>query len=142
MVNPESNRSATRKIMLLPSVSMCVLIFACKDVATIWSTEVPSPDGQWLATARTDQYGGPGTAGLLTTVYLKRTERPPPPIQILMFSQNTASIDLKMNWLTPSQLEVTYRGEATLDFQAVKCAGVDISMQNLSNAPSASRRDR
>jgi hypothetical protein len=43
-----------------------------------------------------------------------------------------------MEWLTPTHLNVTYGehprvGEhVSLDFQVVKCAGVDISVQDLS----------
>jgi hypothetical protein len=82
--------------------------------------------------ARTDQYSGPGNAGLYTTVFLKHTKGPKDPIEVLLFTQDAKSIDLKMNWLTPSHLEVTYRQPARLDFQAVKCAGVDISVRDLS----------
>jgi hypothetical protein len=37
-----------------------------------------------------------------------------------------------MNWLTPTHLELTYKGRRTLDFEAVKCHGVDISVRELS----------
>ena len=38
-----------------------------------------------------------------------------------------------MNWLTPSHLEVTYKQPAEIDFQAIKCGGVEISVQDVSN---------
>jgi hypothetical protein len=40
---------------------------------------------------------------------------------------------LGYNWLTPKHLDLTYKGRRTLDFQAVKCAGIDISLRSLSN---------
>jgi hypothetical protein len=51
-------------------------------------------------------------------------------------------MNLKMEWLTPTHLEVTYGpggspgDEVNLDFQVVKIAGIDISVRGLSN-PSA-----
>jgi hypothetical protein len=41
-------------------------------------------------------------------------------------------ISVEMKWLTPTHLELTYKGHRTLDFQAVKCFGVDISVRDLS----------
>ncbi len=83
--------------------------------------------------ALTEQHSGPGNAALQTTVFLRHVNGPQSPIEILLFTQDAKSIDLKMNWPTPSHLEVTYRQPAMLDFQAVKCAGVDISVRDLSN---------
>jgi len=131
-----ANRFAILATMLLLSISLCSLISGCRDVATIWSTEVLSPDGQWHAIASTDEYGGPGTAGLQTTVSLRPSKGSQTPIQILLFTQNEKSIDLQMKWLSPSHLEVTYKRHPSLDFQAIKCAGIDISVQDLSNTTS------
>lgn len=133
-----SSRSAIHKGMLLLTIAVCALLTSCKNGTTIWSTEVRSPDGQWRTIARTDQYSGPGNAGLLTTVYMKRIKGPQEPIQILLFEQDAKSIDLKMNWLTPSHLEVTYKQPAVIDFQAIKCGGVDISVRDLSNGTTSS----
>jgi len=133
-VKPDAgSRSAFRETMLLLIVSVCVLLYGCSSVSTIWSSEVRSPDGRWVAMALTEQHGGPGNAALQTTVFLRHVKGPQSPIEILLFTQDAKSIDLKMNWPTPSHLEVTYRQPAILDFQAVKCAGVDISVRDLPN---------
>jgi hypothetical protein len=134
------SRSALRKTMLLVAVSVCALLSGCSNVATIWSTEVRSPDGRWLAIAHTDQYSGPGNAALLTTVFLKHTKGPKSPIEVLLFMQDTKSIDLKMNWPTASHLEVSYKQPAVIDFQAIKCGGVDISVQDVSSGAVSSSR--
>jgi hypothetical protein len=132
------SRNAIRNVILFLTISVCAALLACKNAVTIWSTEVQSPDGRWLATARTDQYSGPGNAALLTTVQLKRTQGPKDPIEVLLFMQDAKSIDLKMNWPTPSHLEVTYKQPAVIDFQAIKCGGVDISVRDLSNGTTSS----
>jgi hypothetical protein len=119
-------------------VSLCVLLSGCSNVATIWSTESRSPDGRWVARAVTEQHSGPGNALLQTTVLLKHTKGPKEPIEVLLFTQDAKSIDLKMSWLTPSHLEVTYEQPAEIDFQAIKCGGVDISVRDLSNGTMSS----
>lgn len=121
-------------VMLVLTLSACALLSSCSNVATIWSTEVRSPDGRWLAKALTEHHSGPGNALLQTTVFLKHSKGPKEPIEVLLFTQDAKSIDLKMNWLTPSHLEVTYKQPAVIDFQAIKCGGVDISVQDVSNA--------
>jgi len=129
----KGSRSALRKRMFVLTVSVCALLSGCSNVATIWSTEVRSPDGRWIARALTEQHSGPGNALLQTTVLLKHTKGPKEPIEVLLFTQDAKSIDLKMNWLTPSHLEVTYKQPAEIDFQAIKCGGVEISVQDVSN---------
>jgi hypothetical protein len=121
------------KVLWLMAVSLCALVSGCKDAATIWSTESGSPDGRWVASAHTDQYGGPGTAGILSTVTLRQVKGRQDKIEVLQLSQNATSVDLKLNWLTPSHLEITYKQPASVDFQAIKCGGIDISIRDLSS---------
>ena len=114
-------------------VLLCCLMACGKDAATIWSTESNSPDGRWVAIARTDQYGGPGTAGIQTTVFLKQTKGRPDETKILLLSQGTADVDLRLNWLTPAHLEIIYRQSTSVDFEAIKCDGIDISVRESSS---------
>ena len=62
-------------------------------------------------------------------------------MQILSFSNESAYpagiTNVEMNWVTASHLEVTYKGHATLQFQVVKYAGIDISVRDLSNMTDA-----
>jgi hypothetical protein len=113
-------------------VAACSLVLSgCDDSATIWSAEKASPDGVWVADASTKQYGGPGTAGIVTTVSLKRTKGSQAPINILVFQQPSKLIDLTLNWTDSTHLEVSYHN-AEIDFQAVKCGGVSISVKDTS----------
>jgi hypothetical protein len=133
----------TRKLKrTLPFVFFCMLLcigvgFGCrKGVETIWAAEIKSPDGQWLAKAQTDQRSGFGTDGAVTAVYLQPSNGARPPVQVLSFSQNqnaqTSLIDLKMKWVDGKHLEVSYKEHPNLDFQAVRYAGIDISVRDLS----------
>ena len=61
-------------------------------------------------------------------VRLKRTSGPSDEITILSFSNESQVADLKLDWVGPRHLNVSYPSYAGLDFQAVKCAGIDISV--------------
>jgi len=57
---------------------------------------------------------------------------------IFAFSEGRADdMRVKMTWLSPTQLELTYEGQHTIDFQAVKYARVDINVRNSAFASSA-----
>lgn len=146
-MNHESCFSAIYKAILLVIIGVSLLPSGCRDNAhpTIWTAEVRSPDGLFLAIARTDQNGGFGSASIDTMVFLKQASQPP--VMVLAFDceglarrayvlDNKANaggtINLTMQWVAPSQIEVTYNGHATLSFQAVKYAGIAISLRDLS----------
>jgi|SRR5208282_3785275 len=138
MKTVSGGRFAIRTAIALMVIAVCVLGSGCQDVGTTWSAEARSPDGLWLATARSQQWGGLGTAYDATTVYLKWIKGSQPPTQVLGFSHQYATMNLNMEWLTPTHLEVTYGPSASpgdhvsLDFQAIKCGGIDISVRDLS----------
>jgi len=117
-----------------------VLASGCNDVATIWSQEVPSPDGRWVATAQTVQGGGPGTAFLDTSVYVKQKSKAP--TKVLGFDQQSARVvNLKMEWVTSTHLDVTYglsepSGRVSLYLQVVKIAGIEVTAHEVLSPPS------
>jgi hypothetical protein len=111
--------------------------------------EVRSPDGLWIASARTIQNGGFGSAHIDTIVYLKQSNVSQPPTEVLGFSclgpaprpyvldnaNAGGTIDLTMKWITPSHLDVTYDRHPNLSFQVVKYGGINISVRDLSSEP-------
>lgn len=117
---------------------VCLAVVGCQDKATIWSAESVSPDGNWRAMAHTDQYGGPGTARVQTIVLLKRTNMTGASIEILEFENDSANppgiTAVKMDWLTPSHLQVSFGRQAHLYFQVVKSAGIEISVRDNSSS--------
>ena len=131
---------------LLVLLGLCIVEGGCQDVATTWSAEARSPDGRWLATARTQQWGGPGTAYDATTVSLKSLDTSRSPTQVLVFSHQYATIDLKMQWLDSTHLDVTYGpsqrpgDHVSIDLQIVKVSGIEISARELSGAAKGSTR--
>ena len=130
-------------------IGVCLLASGCQDAPTIWMTEVRSPDGLWIASARTIQNGGFGSAHIDTIVYLKQSTVSNRPTEVLRFSclgpaprpyvldnaNAGGTIDLTMKWVTPSHLDVTYDRHPNLYFQVAKYGGIDISTRDLSSEP-------
>jgi hypothetical protein len=118
----------------------CVVLSgcSCKSSEKIWSAEARSPDGKMLASARTDARSGFGTGYIGTVVHLNWTKGSRPPMEILRLSDDyempSEEISVEMKWLTPTHLELTYKGHRTLILQAAKCEGVDISVRDLSTS--------
>jgi hypothetical protein len=80
-----------------------------------------------------------------TFVYLKWVRGSQPPVQILGFSHEYGTMNLKMEWVTPKHLNVIY-GESgrpgdsvEIEFQAIKCGGVEISVQHVNVATTSVR---
>lgn len=118
----------------------CVLLLFCGcKAAPTWSAESRSPNGRMIATAEVFNNGGFASPGPSTTfVYLKGTTGSQKAMLIFAFSEGpTDGMRVQMAWLSPTQLELTYEGQHTIDFQAVKYAGVDISVRNSTRANSA-----
>ena len=93
----------------------------------------PIPDGKMIATAYTIVPSGIGTGDCGTRVYLNWATGPQPKTIILAFAERPdvpGGMNVGMNWLSPTHLELTYKGHRNLDFQAVKCHGIDISVQS------------
>jgi hypothetical protein len=128
---------------LIACTMICGMAF-CSSPATIWSAESKSPDGYWVGTAHTKEWAGPGTAAVETYVYLRPTQSSQPPQLIAQFDDATmwpkgiTNVDLK--WVDSTHLEIGYRGRATIAFQVVKIAELDITIRDLSAPASQSLR--
>jgi hypothetical protein len=87
-----------------------------------------------IATAYTVVPSGIGTGDFGTRVFLNWAEGSQPTTIILAFAEGPdepGGMNVEMTWLAPTHLELTYRGHRNLDFQAVKCHGIDISVREL-----------
>ena len=112
----------------------CVLILSGCGAAThtVWRTQSTSPDGQWIAGAKTEQTSGPGNAAIYTSVYLKRAQGSAAEESVLLFrnelTKESGKIDLALLWAAPDQLEVLVSKLPTFDTQVTRYAGIDISV--------------
>jgi hypothetical protein len=118
------------------------------DDPTVWRAQFPSPDGQWIATALTTQYGGFGSALISTSVHLRRTDGSvsdttvlelscPGPIAHPYVLDNSAnaggSVHLSVTWDSPTALRIDYDSQPTIAFQAAQVGPVRIAAQTRSD---------
>jgi hypothetical protein len=123
-----------KKLTSFLMIGACFPILGCKGSEPTWSAASRSPDNRMIVTARTIEQSGFGTGFIGTAVYLNWTSGSQPPTEILSFSdgpQKPDGMKVGMHWVTPTHLELTYKGARVIDFQAVKCDGVDISVKEL-----------
>ena len=124
-------------------VGVCVLVSSCKGSGEqIWSAEVRSPDGTMVASGRTYANSGLGTASIDTAVYLRQTNSPRSQGEAILGLSGGTEVPpsvsgVRMDWLTPTHLELTYAGGRTIEFQAVRCLGIDITVRALSSIDSS-----
>lgn len=135
----KGRRSVVRNTVARIALIACGVLMGCSDSQTIWSTQAKSPDGFWVASAQTERHSGPGNAAVLTTVYLRRTSDSGKPDEILVLAHDphsqSGTVDLMLQWLTPTHLEIGYGQNATVDFEVVKYAGIDITVRSASIEP-------
>lgn len=112
---------------------MAITLAGCEsDRAVIWQAHVRSPNGHYLASATATQQSGPGNAALYSEVKLSQGDANEG-CEILSFSHHGV-YELKggavtMTWVGNTTLHVEYVPSATVDFQAIKCAGVTIELE-------------
>ncbi|MBU6509706.1 MAG: hypothetical protein KGQ73_05935 [Gammaproteobacteria bacterium] len=135
-----------------PAVHIAFLLFlvlcifsasGCQQPVTTWSAEVRSPDGLWLAVAQSRQWSGPGTAYDATIVSLKPLKGRQSPMEILDFSHQYATMNLEMNWITATHLNIVYGpssrpgDQVSVTFQVARYAGIEISIEPLASKESS-----
>lgn len=112
-------------------VVACLGAWSCTNSEQTWFAQARSPDGKFIATARTLQPGGWGTGSPPeTSVDLDWVTGSQKPAEIFQFVGNVDHPDdmkVEMVWLTPTHLQITYRPNRIIQFQAVRCFDVDIS---------------
>jgi hypothetical protein len=98
----------------LPFMLLCACfgVWACKGTQIVWSAEAASPDGKFVANARTSANSGFGIDGIPATfVYLNWAAGSQKPMEIMEFANesdpsNVGKVAIK--WLSPRHLEIAY----------------------------------
>ena len=127
------------KLILLLTSGVAPLLSGCGRSQTLWSTESRSPDGKVIANASTVVTGRGLSivSNTMTDVHLKWAKGSRGETSILELADATddpVDTRVEMNWLTPTHLELTVKGNQSIVFQAVKWDGIDISVQDHSKA--------
>jgi hypothetical protein len=134
-----------RQIARLALSAAFVVTSGCHHDPTVWRTSLRSPDGVWLATARTDQDGGFGSAWIETVVTVQKldgTVNHGKPFDVLSYPEGGpirkayvlsdenagGGVNLKMKWLTSKHLEIDYTGNIDPDLQVARFSDIDITL--------------
>ncbi len=100
--------------------------------------ESRSPDGKIIASVYRDEPSGIGTGEIDTIVELNWTTGKQPPTTVLAFDDGLdvpeGDKSVGMDWKTPTQLELTYKGPRHISFQALRWHGVEIAVRDRSPA--------
>src|ERR1700722_9898747 len=120
------------------AISAVVLgsLLGCQDRdPTVWKKDLRSPDGAWIATARTRQWGGFGSAWVETSVSIKKvdgTVNRGKPFDVLSYpgggsggpayvlSDANADLDLQVIWLSPTHLQIAHKSAANPDLEVIR----------------------
>lgn len=120
---------SVRLFFTLATVLLCFSMGGCDNTKIIWSTEAPSVNGKWIATAQSVRHSGPGNNDIETMVYLTATSTGKK-VEVLGFAHDPTlisnTIDLKLTWQTPTSLQITYTNHPKLYFQQKEAGGVEI----------------
>jgi hypothetical protein len=138
MIGTDCSSSSFRLAQLL-AFAICILMTGCWGSHSIWFAESRSPDGKVLAKARATATNGGLSINSITgtRVYLKwATSLSTDNLVLELADASDAPVDTQvgMKWLTPTHLELTFKGNQTVVFQAIKWFGIDISVHDLSKA--------
>ena len=116
----------------------------CHDDPTVWRKDFRSPDGAWLATARTKQWGGFGSAWVETSVSIQRvdgTVNQGKPFDVFSYpgggkipktyilSDENLDPDLQVSWLAPTRLQIAHLSAIDADLEVIRFSNVDISFR-------------
>lgn len=140
------NHSIAQKLKLI--LILCVAASGCvnKNNNLVWIETLPSPDGKYIATAKTIQDGGFGSAYIGTEVDLEQAHIPKTQTTVVSFDcggpvprpyilDNAANkggtINLSLKWTSPTELLVSYGGNPIINFQAIKYQMITIKLEKL-----------
>src|SRR5947209_3452812 len=121
---------------LLILMAFIALFGGCHDAATTWSAESRSPEGGMARDCSHSAVERPGNA-YDATVQLTRVKSSRAPMDTLVFSHQYPTMNLRMEWVTPTHFDVAYGPSAkpgdhvSVDFQVVKVSGIEISVHEL-----------
>jgi hypothetical protein len=114
----------------LAIAALSITLLGCGP-KTMWSTTAVSPDGKWIAGARTQMWSGPGNATVASTVNLVRAHDSHDPADIVSYLEGAKSPRPQIEWRSANDLVVRVPNPADLNLQVIKFADIRISVEPL-----------
>ena len=112
----------------LALATLCTMLVGCNP-KTVWSTKAVSPDGEWIAGARTQTWSGPGIATAASSVYLVRARDPGKPKDIVSYMEGDTTPRPQIAWRSSNELVVYVPYPDDLNLQAIKFADIRILVE-------------
>jgi len=121
-----------RFVRTCAAVALLSGLAACgNDSAVVWQAQATSPDGSKKVVAKTEQFSGPGTAAVYTTVSVARSDGGGEPVNVLVLRNPNAkpvsALEVQMVWRDSGHLDLTFDKSAKRTFEAVLYGEVVIS---------------
>jgi hypothetical protein len=111
-------------------VAISVVLAACsKEV--VWSVRVVSPNGQWIAGARTDMWDGLGVGAAASSVCLARSSEPDKCTDVIVYPPSATSPAPGIKWASDDELVVRIPEPSKVALQTVKFSNVQIVLEAL-----------
>jgi hypothetical protein len=131
-----------RAALAIIAVGCSSLICCAPNPKTVWSTTTTSPDGRWIAAARTQGWSGPGIGTVESSVYLERTQgsgQTREPQEVISYPEGQGNSRPQIKWLSATELVVGIPAQAQvhLDLQVVKFADIQIKLEVLPSGVSS-----
>ena len=131
------DRSRVGRLALLVAV-LSVAVYGCgSSRETIWSAKVVSPNGVWIANARTDAWSGPGVGTAASSVCLARTAEPRDCTDVISYMESATNLRPQITWGSDNELVVRIPDPSKVDLQTVKFADIRITLKALPTSASA-----
>jgi hypothetical protein len=121
---------------VIPNVIVAVMLAACSKGA-IWSTKLVSPNGQWIAGARTDTWDGIGVGAAASAVCIARASEPNNCTDIVVYPPNAMYPTPQITWLSSDDLVVRVPDPSKVVLQTIKFADIRIKLEALPSKDSA-----
>ena len=133
--------SGVSKLLIIITLT----ISGCRNPEVVWSTESKSSDGKMVVTAKAFANEGGGSGGAPGTfVYLNWATGSQKPREVLELSEDVVGVNAQSivcNWVSPQHLELDYQSDKQeIQFQAVRFAGIEISLKATAASPQPSAR--
>lgn len=141
MMSMRRRVTSTGAVILLAAAAT---LLGCRHDPTVWKKDIPSPNRAWVATARTRQWGGFGSAWVETSVSIQKvdgTVNRGKPFDVLSYpggdsggpayvlSDANADQDLQVIWLSSTHLQIAHKSCINPDLEVIRFSDVDISYQ-------------
>jgi hypothetical protein len=128
-MSSSTSRGLAGTVLVLTVFGIC----GCNLGKPTWTISTKSPDGKFIATANSYINSGWGTDSADTEVDLNYTTGSQKPTNVLVLPDvrynSTDPALLRLTWHDSTHLQIDYYGHEEPTFQAIKFAGINISLR-------------